>query len=241
MAMPSWEEDKWVKAIEILPSNRKVVHHVIAITMENLRASSDGAGVQGWIAGWAAGTDPAVMPKGTARKIKAGSQIVANMHYHPYGEAGVDRTRVGFHFADPNEVRREVVNHWVMNNDFSIPAGESAHEVRDSYTFDRDVDLLSVMPHMHLRGKDMKMTLTYPNGASEVLIDVPRYDFNWQTIYELLEPKRLPAGTRLDIVGHFDNSADNPANPDPSQDHRVRARVDRRDVHRHPRHRGSAR
>ena len=210
-------EDKWIRAVEILPSNRKLVHHVIAITMENLQSSADGGGVQGWIAGWAAGTDPAVMPRGTARFIKQGAQIVANMHYHPYGEAGVDQTRVGFHFADPAEVRREVTNHWVMKNDFAIPAGEPAHEVTESYTFDREVDLLSVMPHMHLRGKDMKMTLAYPDGSSEVLIDVPHYDFNWQTIYELLEPKRLPEGTRLDIVGHFDNSPDNPDNPDPSK------------------------
>ena len=217
MGVADFGEDKWIKAVEILPSNRKVVHHVIAITLENLQASGDGGGVQGWIAGWAAGTDPVVAPRGTARMIKQGAQIVANMHYHPYGEPGVDQTRVGFHFADPSEVRREMVNHWVMNNDFAIPPGAAAHEVTDSHTFDRDVDLLSVMPHMHLRGSDMKMTLTYPDGASEVLIDVPRYDFNWQTIYELLEPKRLPAGTRIDIVGHFDNSEDNPDNPDPSK------------------------
>ena len=208
-------EDKWVEAIEILPGDRRVLHHVIMLSLETLQ-NSTGNGVQGWLAGWAAGTDPMRMPSGTARLIKDGTQIVANMHYHPSGEAATDVTRVGFHFSDRKDLR-EVRNHWVMNSSFEIPAGDPNHEATASYTFEKDTDIYVVAPHMHYRGKDMKMWLELPDGSTRHLIDVPGYDFNWQTFYEFPEPVRAPAGTTIQVLGHWNNSAENPANPDPTK------------------------
>ena len=205
-------EDKWVEAIEVLPSDRSVVHHVIIISLENLQ-NQTGNGVQGWLAGWAAGTDPMRMPSGMARLVKDGTQIVANMHYHPTGTAATDITRVGFHFAK-GENLTEIRNHWVLNTDFEIPAGDANHEARASYTFPVDTDIYTIAPHMHYRGKDMKMWLVMADGSTKDLVDVPNYDFNWQTFYEYTEPVRAPAGSRLEIVGHWNNSADNPDNPD---------------------------
>lgn len=216
IAVADFGQDRWVKAIEVKPGDRRVVHHVIVITLENLQAST-GPAVQGWLAGWAAGTDPMVMPPGTGRVIPNGTRIVANMHYHPTGEAATDRTRVGFFFADEGEQLREVRNHWVVNHEFEIPPGAAAHPVSASYVFDQDTDIYTVTPHMHYRGKDMKMTLVLPDGKTRQLIDVPAYDFNWQTVYQLTEPVRAPKGSRLEIAGHFDNSPANEANPDASK------------------------
>jgi len=204
-------EDRWVRAIEIRPSNRQVVHHVIAFV-----ADRPNAGVQGWLAAWAAGAPPAVFPEQTGRLVKAGAVIVANMHYHPMGTAGRDQTRIGLYFAD-KPVEREVINLWVMNNQFVIPPGAGNHEVTATHTFEQDSVILSVAPHMHYRGKDMLMKAVFPDGRERVLVNVPNYDFNWQTFYEPVEPIQAPKGTRIEIVAHFDNSTGNPANPDPNK------------------------
>lgn len=100
---------------------------------------------------------------------------------------------------------------------FEIPAGADDHEVKSSETFRSDIHLYSLSPHMHLRGKDFKYTATYPDGRSEVLLSVPAYDFGWQSAFVLAETKPIPKGTRIDCVAHFDNSANNPSNPDPAQ------------------------
>jgi mono/diheme cytochrome c family protein len=210
-------EDKWVKAVEILPSNRKVVHHVIVIGAEQMEMNQGTSGINGWIGGWAAGTNPIEFPKGMARKIKGGDTIIANMHYHPYGEAGADETKVGFHFYDGDEEPLELYNQWVLNATFEIPPGDSSHEVRASHLLEQDAMLVTVAPHMHFRGKDMIISAVFPDGTEKKLIEVPKYDFNWQTIYECAEPIRLPKGTELKVVGHFDNSTANAANPDPTK------------------------
>jgi hypothetical protein len=100
---------------------------------------------------------------------------------------------------------------------FAIPPGAPNHEVKSQLTLKSDTTLLSLRPHMHLRGKDFKIAVTYPDGANEVLVSVPAYDFGWQEEYQLTEPKRLPKGTRIDCLAHFDNSPDNPSNPDPTK------------------------
>jgi hypothetical protein len=216
-------EDKWVSAMEIKPGNRGVVHHVIAFVSEagasGRRGGAAGEAQQG--RGQLGGITPnktgVVFGPGTARLIKAGSSIVFQMHYTTNGEATKDRTSIGLVFTKEPPTRTLITGN-AMNARFVIPAGEGNHEVKSSTTFKEDVHLTSFMPHMHFRGKDFTYTAVYPDGRSEVLLSVPKYDFNWQLTYLPEKPIALPKGTRLDCVAHFDNSTRNKFNPDPSKE-----------------------
>ncbi len=203
--------DTWIRAVEVKPGNRRVVHHVILMAMGN-----GGQSEAGWLGAWAAGMDPMVFPEGTARLVKEGSRLVADMHYHPDADPTTDQTQIGLYFYD-GEPEKELQNLWIQNNGFEIPAGAANHQVRASMTFDQDSAIHGLLPHMHYRGKDFTYTAHYPDGTSEVLLKVSDYDFNWQTLYELAEPKKIPAGTRIECVAHFDNSTGNPDNPDPTR------------------------
>ena len=202
-------EDTWLRAVEVQPGSRKVVHHVIL-----WQGGANTA--EGWLGAWAAGTEPMVFPKKTGRLLKAGNPLIGDMHYHPAGTDETDRTRVGLYFGD-DSIEKELVNLWVMNATFEIPAGDPNHEVLSSFTFAQDSHILGLAPHMHYRGKDFNYTLTTPDGVSRELLKVSKYDFNWQTTYEYIEPVAAPAGSRIDCVAHFDNSAKNEANPDPTK------------------------
>lgn len=206
------DEDKYVRAVQILPGNRKVVHHVIVY-----QTDMKSGGPQGWLGAWAAGTEPMVFPEGTARVLKKGQKLVGDMHYHPTETPEEDVTRIGLYFADKNTVEKELINLWIAEEDFKIPAGAANHEVKSSHTFDQDARILTLAPHMHYRGKDFTYTATFPDGRKETLLAVNDYDFNWQTVYTLNEAIPVPAGTRIDCVAHFDNSAENPDNPDPTK------------------------
>lgn len=206
-----FDEDKWVKAVEIVPGDRRVVHHVIL--WQGGQTSQEG-----WIGAWAAGAQPMAFPEGTGRLLKKGQPIIGDMHYHPYGETTTDRTKVGLHFAKAEDVKKELINLWVANNEFEIPAGDPNYEAQATYTFPQDSRIVNLLPHMHYRGKDFSYTLTYPDGSTQDLLKVSKYDFNWQTVYEFEEPIEVPAGSRIDCVAHWDNSADNAANPDPTKD-----------------------
>jgi hypothetical protein len=157
-----------------------------------------------------------VMPPGYARLIKAGSKIVFQMHYTPNGVATTDRTSLALIFAK-GPVQRSVLTGNALNAQFVIPAGDPSYEVKSSTTFNEDVHILSFMPHMHFRGKDFTYTAVYPDGRKEILLHVPKYDFNWQLNYKLKEPIAMPKGSRIDCVAHFDNSRANRFNPDPTQ------------------------
>ena len=207
-------EDKWIKAIEILPGNSKVVHHVIAVAVKGFNVDPQ----QGWMGAWAAGTDPMVFPEGTGRLLPKGSNIIADMHYHPAETEEKDVTRIGLHFADESEVERALANIWIMNQDFKIPAGTSNHEVRASRTFWQDGRILALIPHMHYRGTDFTFIAHRPDGTSETLMTVPSWDFNWQTVYNLEMPLEITEGTRVECIAHYDNSEANPVNPDPTID-----------------------
>jgi hypothetical protein len=130
--------------------------------------------------------------------------------------ATTDRTRIGFYFGK-GELKKEVTTGVAGNVTFRIPAYATNHELRGVYVADQDIRIVSFFPHMHLRGKDMKLTATFPDGRREVLLDVPAYDFNWQLFYYPKEPVSLPRGTRVDAVAHYDNSAGNRVNPSPSR------------------------
>lgn len=205
--------DKWLRAVEIKPSNRKIVHHMIL-----WQVGEDGQPTpQGWMGAWAAGADPNVFAPGTGRMIKKGNKLMGDMHYHPYGTAGSDVTRIGLYFAEEKDIQKELVNLWVMNDSFEIPAGDSNYEAKSTFKFSQDGKILGLAPHMHYRGKDFVYTATFPDGRKQELLKVSHYDFNWQTNYQFKEPLEVPAGTRIDCVAHWDNSKQNAANPDPNK------------------------
>ncbi len=211
---PGWTTDKWIQATESRPGNRSVVHHIIVFVQSK---NERDAGQRGGIGGYAPGMTPNYAPPGTALFVPAGSKLVFQLHYTPNGSEQEDRSMVGIRFADPKTVKKMVRSGAVGDVSFKIPPGDANFEVKAKHLFLKDTLLLSLTPHMHLRGKDFKFEAEYPDGSREVLLDVPNYDFNWQLRYMLTEPKLMPKGTRLHCTAHYDNSADNLANPDPTK------------------------
>jgi hypothetical protein len=203
-------EDKWVEMVEVRPSDRSVVHHAIVVT-----DSGNGFRGQEYLAGYAPGMAPQFWKPGQARLIKAGSVLVFQMHYTTNGKAAHDRTKIGMVFSKrpPTQqiVAMQAAAHWLQ-----IPPGEANYRLDASATMHENVDLVGMRVHMHLRGKSMIFRAVYPNGESETLLDVPKYDFNWQPYYYLETPKPLPRGTRIDVSAVFDNSVNNPFNPNPA-------------------------
>jgi hypothetical protein len=228
--------DKWVDQVEARPSDRAQVHHAVIYIRE--------PGSK-WLAGKPPGVmfalpassghrpNPASLTTsdillvytpgnsydrwkpGMAKKIKAGSDLVLQVHYTPSGKPGADRTRVGIVFA--KEPPKQAVLTLQMGNDkFTIPSGESNYRVPVSGTLPNDALLISLFPHMHLRGKAFEYMIAAPNGGIQTLLKVDNYNFNWQLNYRLAEPRLIRAGTRLLWVGYFDNSPNNLRNPDPS-------------------------
>lgn len=166
------------------------------------------------IASFLPGRAADVYPEGTARRVPAGAKLNFQIHYsRATGKPETDATSVGLIFAKepPRQVARRID---LSNHMFRIPAGDASHEVTECHTFDRDMYITSLTPHMHLRGKSMRIAVTYPGGRSETLLDVPKYDFNWQITYREAEPVFVPKGTRVEITARFDNSVNNPRNPD---------------------------
>ncbi|HKE87369.1 MAG TPA: cytochrome c [Vicinamibacterales bacterium] len=165
---------------------------------------------------WAVGEDAPVHPVGIAKRIPAGSTLLFQVHYTTNGTPGKDRSKIGMIFSkEPpkNEVRTGAI----ANPAFAIPPGEANHLVEAEASFTSDVKIWTMHPHMHFRGKDMTYTATYPDGRSEVVLRVPKYDFNWQGDYWLKEPLSLPKGSTLRVTAHFDNSTANRANPNPKE------------------------
>ena len=214
---PGFTEDMWVQAAEGRPDARQVVHHLTVYFKDpdlpwDLK-HNDRIKLLG---GFNPGGGVWVVPNGMAVRIPAGSHIVFEMHYTPNGVAQPDRSALGLRFADPTSVRREAVCVMASNTEFEIPPHAANHRVESSYTLPADMLLLVMRPHMHLRGRSFRYDAILPNGRRETLLDIPQYDFNWQHNYILAEPKPLPAGTEIQCTATFDNSANNPANPNPS-------------------------
>ncbi len=207
------KEDKWLQAAQILPGNRAVVHHILAFTRqpgERRRGGGDG-----FLVAYVPGLRPRPFPKGMAKRIPAGSELVFQVHYTPIGSIQFDQSKIGLIFADPDEVTHEVRTTQAANASFKILPGASNQEVKaTSAPAPRELLLLSMMPHMHLRGKSFEYQAWLPGDKKETLLDIPAYDFNWQTSYRLDEPLVLPKGSRIRCVAHFDNSDRNLNNPD---------------------------
>jgi len=201
----------WVGAIWIKPGNRKIVHHVIARLKEG--GIKDHLGGNEMFAGWAPGTTQGWFPKGSGKILPANARFDFELHYTPNGAPQTDQTEIGLYvLAEKPDSRFESVP--VVNTTFEIKPGDADSPVSAMYGFTRAATLHSVTPHMHLRGRWMKFEAFYPDGRHELLCSVPRYDFNWQFTYVFDKPKRVPAGTWVLVSGGYDNSVQNPANPD---------------------------
>lgn len=206
-------EDVWLRATEILPGNRRVLHHIIATTiMPGQDRQRDGKS----LTGYAPGMGPDLLPKGTGRLLKAGAKIVFQLHYTASGKAEKDHSRLGLYLAK-EPPRHELRSNVLIDYRFQIPPGDREFTTSKSRKFDKDALLYTMNPHMHLRGKWMRYIARYPDGTEEVLLNVPNYRFDWQRNYELAEPKRIPKGTEIIVEAAWDNSALNLANPDPTK------------------------
>jgi hypothetical protein len=213
VAPTGFKEDVWVSAIEVRPGNRKAVHHILTFAT---RPDGELYVEYGFLAAYLPGDDPMVYPSGYAKRIPAGKPIVFQVHYVATGKPEVDRSSIGLVLAK-EPVEHEVRSINVEANQFAIPPDVADFALSTSRDFDKPVELLSFTPHMHLRGKDFRYSAVHADGRDEVLLSVPRYDFDWQTTYRLAEPLQLAAGSRVECVAHFDNSSSNPRNPDPTQ------------------------
>lgn len=211
------DRDVWVRAMDVLPGSTEVVHHVLVGVTNPGEPPRPGDSVfDHYLGGYAPGTGAAVLPEDTGLFVPQGNHFLAQMHYTPYGKAVTDVTRIGLYFHDekPANFLRQGV---VLNPTISIPAGAKRHEQRAYREFPADALLYSVLPHSHYRGRSSTFTLVYPDGAEELLLSVPNYDFNWQRGYDFARPKPVPAGSRLVHTTVYDNSAQNPGNPDPDR------------------------
>ncbi len=239
-------EDKYVQLAEARPGNPALVHHIIAFIREpgspwlkdakpgipvvprerqrqaeasgNQNKNQDGGGFGGdFLAGYAPGTLPNTLKPGQAKLVKAGSDIVLQMHYTANGTAGSDVSKIGVVFATVKPTER-ILTLAAVNGNFAIPPGDPNYRVDSKITLQDDATLINLLPHMHFRGKDFEYRVTYPSGEKETLLAVPHYDFNWQLTYDLAQPKLLPRGTVIECTAHFDNSANNKYNPDPTKE-----------------------
>jgi peroxiredoxin len=216
----NYDEDKWIQAAEARPGNNAVVHHIIIYIVppgekpEDRKQDSIGHGM---LVPFAPGDLPSVFPEGTAKKLPKGATIVFQMHYTPNGVEQSDRSSVGLVFAK-TPPKYEVRTRAIAQKKFIIPAGDDNYKVEAAAVFPKDTEVIALLPHMHLRGKDFEYRLVLPDGKSETILSVPRYDFAWQESYRFKERLKLPAGTRIECTAHYDNSKNNPNNPNPDED-----------------------
>jgi hypothetical protein len=205
----NFTEDKWVQIAEVRPGAPSVVHHAIVV----MRAP--GSRRDEYLAGYAPGMTPQVWKPGEARLVKAGSVLEFQMHYATNGTPARDRTRIGLIFAK-EPVTEQVIGTQLTPQSLNIPPGDANYRVDASGMMGQEVKLVAIRAHMHVRGKSMEVRAVYPTGETEILLDVPKYDFNWQPYYYLETPKVLPKGTRIEATSYFDNSPNNRFNPDPT-------------------------
>jgi len=219
----NFKEDRYIQALEARAGNLSVVHHIVMMVRDPAEQGRRGGQnrkfniADGILGALSPGQTPFIAKPGQAKLIKAGSQLVFQMHYTPNGTESKDRSIVGLIFAK-GPVDRIVNSKAAFDVRFAIPPGADNYEVKAVYEFEEDSHIISMMPHMHVRGKDIVYRAIYPDGRSEVLLSVPKYNFNWQVYYYPLKPLAAPKGTRIEAVAHYDNSVKNPRNPDPGRE-----------------------
>jgi hypothetical protein len=225
-------EDKWIQGAEVRPGNRALVHHVIAFVrpkgskwMKDAqpgvpyvpKKGEEESGENEFLVGYAPGVPAQLLPDGQGKLIKAGSDIILQLHYTANGKAGTDQSTIGLVYAS-KPVTQRVFTIAAQNNKFVIPAGDPNYEVKSTFEFGADTKVTSLLPHMHLRGKDFLFKAVYPTGESQVLLSVPHYDFSWQLNYNPAQDLIMPKGSKIECVAHYDNSANNPSNPDATKE-----------------------
>ena len=214
---PGFKEDKWVTGIEVRPTQRAQVHHILVFVVEDgKRATRAGEQFTDMLIGYAPGVPSIEWEKDTAFLIKAGTKLRFQVHYTSNGKEASDRSVLGLKFRDTAPKFRAFSTS-AMQPRIKIPPQDPNYEARATFTFPEDVTLVDLTPHMHLRGKAFQYTITYPDGKSEELLKVPKYDFNWQLSYILSEPRKVPAGSKIEAVAWYDNSPNNKYNPDPTK------------------------
>ncbi len=217
-----FDEDKWVKAVQFIPGDESVLHHLLAYVTapsENFDGGeADTTSVaRRFLEGYAPGkVDAMTFPQDTGVFIPEGHKLSMQFHFTTNGKATSDETTIGLYMYDEPPKYENFTRSVAAN--FKIPAYAQNHEVTAQYVFQEDVVVTGLRAHMHFRGKDMKFTMETPNGEKKDLLSVPNYSYAWQPTYNLQNPEYLPAGTKVYVTGAFDNSEYNPANPDPSKD-----------------------
>lgn len=221
------EKDQYVSAVEYRPGNRRVVHHILAFVDTSGKArerdraepgpgytcfGGPGEPIHGGLGGWAPGNQANFLPDGIGRSLPRQSDVIVQVHYHPQGKAETDRSKIGLYFSK-KPIKQ--VMHWgiVINPGLELPPGQSKIEVKAAWEVPVDVTAHSVSPHMHLLGRDMQISVRFPDGRVQDLIKIPDWDFNWQYTYQFEKPLDIPKGSLVYLVSHYDNSAANPNNP----------------------------
>jgi len=213
----NFTEDKYISAMEARAGDLSVVHHIVVYVRDPKEKASKKQDIgTGLLGALSPGNTPFIASPGTAKLIKAGSNLVFQMHYTPSGKVTKDRSIIGLKFSK-SPVNKVITTTAAWDARFEIPPNAQNHEVRAFYMVEEDVDVISLMPHMHLRGKDYTYIAHYPDGRQETLLSVPRYDFGWQVYYYPVKPLRMPKGTKIETIAHYDNSTKNAQNPDPSK------------------------
>ncbi|MCC6231711.1 MAG: hypothetical protein IT580_03660 [Verrucomicrobiales bacterium] len=217
LIVPSpFTNDVWISAAALKPGNRRVVHHVLtfsASSFEDILQIQGGLG--GYFAAYVPGMEQVHYPAGTGKLLKKNAYLVFQLHYTATGQDEVDQSELGLYLASaPPE--RELRTAAAYSTRFTIPPRQDDHAVSASFVMPRDGTIYEMSPHMHYRGKWFRFEAVYPDNRRETLLNVPFYRFDWQTLYRLAEPRRVPAGTRIVVTGAWDNSSKNPFNPDPA-------------------------
>lgn len=236
-------EDKWIKAVQFIPGDPAVLHHLLTYVVPPTEAFVPGQEVQGeigeapppsddddsdvasglnsrkFLEGYAPGkVDALVFPENTGVFVPKGHHLSMQFHYTTNGKATSDQTLLGIYFYDEDELPEHEYLNTAVATQFTIPPHALEHQTEATHVFDKDIVLYGLRPHMHFRGKDMTFTAELPDGSTKTLMNVPDYSYNWQPTFALEEPITLPAGTKVRVSGSFDNSKYNPANPDPSKE-----------------------
>jgi hypothetical protein len=221
-----FSEDTWIKGVGTRPGNLKAVHHAnthivpqhVPIPAEGYVAGNFDPSARGTVmlSGWAPGVESVILPEGTGVRIPKGMKLGIQVHYAPSEQERTDQTSIGIYLAD-GVIRKNIRTLFGDRKDVEIPPGEANYSLTAKKTFETDALVRFFHVHMHLRGKSYVMRFRYPDGRVETALEVPRYDFNWQRVYLLAEPIRVPKGTVVEYVGTYDNSAGNKFNPDPTK------------------------
>lgn len=214
----TFDEDQWIVASEARPGNRAVVHHLILFFVPpGFNRPEQAASLENSVATFAPGMPAWQAKPGMAKRIPAGSKLIFQAHYTPNGTEATDLSKAGLVFADRKQIEKQLQTDAVVNFRLRIPPNSDNVSFKAEHRFARDMRLVSLLPHMHLRGKAFKIEAVDPAGERTLLLNVPRYDFNWQNTYVFAEPLQMREGSSLQCTAVYDNSAKNPSNPDPSK------------------------